>query len=148
MLNFWDLVSISELGVVLSPIYFYFQTTDPKHIIAILGTIVTAAIVESSKIYLFPFWSRPAGARGCDLLTIDGSAENKPGFPSGHSAMIAYFGAFYGLWNSPYFLMYVAAIAASRYFKRCHSIPQIVAGLILGVVLGIGAHYFVRPHKA
>jgi membrane-associated phospholipid phosphatase len=150
-LTIWNIISLSEVGVLMAPIVLYLQNYNIRHIIAFAGIITTACITEGLKIIVFPKWHRPNGAFGCDLLTIAGSAEGRPGFPSGHSSMISFFGAYYGLLGNSSFLLYVGLIAASRYYKRCHTISQILGGLGLGIAIGLGLRCAVtnmRPFKA
>lgn len=139
------------MGVLIAPIVFFLHDHNIRHLIAFTGIVATACITESLKVAVFPTWYRPKGAFACDLLTIAGSADGRPGFPSGHSSMIAFFGTYYGLLSNPYFLTYVILIAASRYYKRCHTIAQILGGLGLGVAIGIGVRWQtanMRPFKA
>lgn len=134
--NTWDYISFSEvLFILIVPIYQYIQTLDPVHLVAFFGVQITNIAVEGLKAFVFPTYSRPRGAKRCDLLNTCPNDNGKPGMPSGHSAAIAFYGVFYKISN-PLFLVYVALIAASRYFKKCHSIPQIIVGLLFGATLG------------
>lgn len=139
----WNAISLSELLVNAVPIYWYFTTWNNIHIFGFLGIVLTATIVELSKKYILPNWSRPDGASGCDLLCRSHNDEGKPGMPSGHTAMIAFFGSYYSI-QSPYFWTYALLIMLSRYFKKCHTIAQIIVGLLLGLLLGYGTRQLVN----
>lgn len=134
----WNVISLSELIVLVSPIYFWMTTHNIIHILAILGIIVTMTITESIKHWILPSWSRPKGARGCDLLCTSQNDDGKPGMPSGHMSSLAFYGGFYNITN-PLFYVYGILVAVSRWGKRCHSLDQILGGTILGGALGIGA---------
>jgi hypothetical protein len=132
----WNIISLSELIVLLSPIYFWFTTYNTIHIIALLGIIVTMIITESIKLWVLPTWSRPEGAKGCDLLCMSRNDEGKPGMPSGHMSSLAFYGGFYKITN-PLFYVYGLLVALSRWGKRCHSVDQILGGTVLGGSLGL-----------
>jgi membrane-associated phospholipid phosphatase len=135
MLSIWDVISISLVPLMLSPLYFWFMTNNTKHLIGFAGLVVTSISVESLKKYVFTSQHRPRGAKGCDLFCIHNSDENKPGMPSGHAATVAFYGTFYNITN-PLYIIYVILMATSRYMKKCHSIPQIIAGLLFGAGMG------------
>ncbi len=83
---------------------------------------------------------RLKGARDCDLMCMDGNQEGKPGMPSGHSSAAAFFSAFYyqqttNPWIKAGLVLYVIIMMVSRYMKRCHSIPQIAVGGIIGLLM-------------
>jgi membrane-associated phospholipid phosphatase len=136
----WNTISLSELLIPLFPTYWYLTTWNPIHLYGFLGIILTGSLVEIIKKFILPTMTRPEGAKGCDLLCKSTNDTNKPGMPSGHTAMIAFFGSYYGI-QSPYFIGYVILIMMSRYFKKCHTIMQILAGLLLGLCIGFGLRY-------
>lgn len=133
--TFWDYISLSELILLLSPIYFWFTTYNTMHLVALVGIIVTMAITEGIKHFILPTWSRPTGAKGCDLLCLSPNDEGKPGMPSGHMSSLGFYGGFYQITN-PLFYVYGLLVAMSRWAKRCHSVDQIIAGAVMGGGLG------------
>lgn len=142
----WNIISLSELIVFISPIYFWITTYNIIHIIAILGIIVTMIITESIKYWILPTWSRPKGARGCGLFCSDQNDEGKPGMPSGHMSSLAFYGGFYKITN-PIFYVYGILVAMSRWGKRCHSIDQILGGTVLGGSLGLFTNSLMKFDK-
>jgi membrane-associated phospholipid phosphatase len=132
----WDLVSLSIIPLILSPIYYFYTTGNQYHLLGFIGIIITSVSVELLKKYVFTTQYRPRGAKGCDLFCIHETDEGLSGMPSGHAATVAFYGTFYNITN-PFYIMYVLLIAASRYMKKCHSIPQIVAGLLFGTSMGL-----------
>jgi membrane-associated phospholipid phosphatase len=132
----WDIVSLSIIPLILSPLYFWYTTKNTFHLIGFAGVVLTSLSVDALKRYIFPSQHRPRGAKGCDLFCIHETDENRPGMPSGHAATVAFYGIFYNI-KSPIYLIYVLLMAVSRYMKNCHSIPQIVAGLLFGAVMGL-----------
>jgi membrane-associated phospholipid phosphatase len=136
--SIWDYISFSEIIFIFAmPIYYFIITHDSIHIFALLGIQGTNIVVELLKRFVFYDWKRPQNATRCDLLNMSKYDGNMPGMPSGHSATIAFYGAFYGI-TSPLFYSYVVLIGMSRYFKNCHTIMQIIMGLVLGGALGYG----------
>jgi hypothetical protein len=133
--TFWDYVSLSELVVLLSPLYFWFTTYNVIHLIAFAGIILTMGITESIKHFVLPTWSRPSGAKGCDLLCLSPNDEGKPGMPSGHMSSLGFYAGFYKI-TDPFFYVYGLLVAASRWAKRCHTPAQITAGAVMGTGLG------------
>lgn len=83
---------------------------------------------------------RPKGACDCDLLCMDGNQEGKPGMPSGHSSAAAFFSAFYyqqtsNPWIKVSLILYTILVMTSRYLKKCHSLSQIAAGGLIGLLM-------------
>ena len=142
----WNIISLSELIVLASPIYFWMTSHNIIHIIAILGIITTMAITEGIKHWILPTWYRPKGARGCGLLCTNQNDEGKPGMPSGHMSSIAFYGGFYKITN-PLFYIYAILVAFSRWGKRCHSVDQILGGTVLGGSLGLFTNSLMKFDK-
>lgn len=139
MYSVWDIISMSEIILIISPIYFYIKSHNIIHVAALIGLIATLIATEGIKQYMLPSWKRPSGAKGCDLLCKSPSDEGRPGMPSGHMAVTAFYGAFYKI-TSPFYYIYAILIALSRYYKRCHSIAQIIGGTIFGASCGYAIH--------
>jgi membrane-associated phospholipid phosphatase len=110
--------------------------------------IVLAGVVEIIKIATIPYinrypWlKRPKEAKNCSCINTGGYAGNDPGFPSGHAAVITYTVLALALIASTsdrplaYAIAVVAIfmVSASRIARKCHTIPQVVAGIILGAL--------------
>jgi len=141
-----DLVSFSVIGLYLLPWYRYVQSHALSDLIPFVGMIVTVALNETLKHLVIGDASpRPPRARDCNLWVNDGPQGGRPGAPSGHSAQVAFF-AMYALmdpWWSPLsrgaLVVYALAVMASRAWKQCHTLGQIVSGGILGTVLAAAA---------
>lgn len=133
--SIWDITSLSLIPLVLSPLYFWYTTQNIYHLIGFAGIILTVISVEALKYFVFPGQYRPTNAKGCDLFCLHETDENKPGMPSGHAATVAFYGLFYNITN-PLYIGYVALMVTSRYRKHCHTIPQIIAGLLFGAGIG------------
>ena len=132
----WDIISLTLIPLILSPIYFWYSTQNTYHLIGFAGIMITSLSVEVLKQTLFSNQYRPSKAKGCDLFCLHETDEDKPGMPSGHAATVAFYGTFYNIQN-PLYLIYVILMAISRYMKNCHSIPQIIAGLLFGASMGL-----------
>ena len=63
--------------------------------------------------------------------------------PSSHSATTAFFTAFYYQQTDNGFIHsgligYDILMMMSRYFMKCHTIPQIIVGTLLGIGISLG----------
>lgn len=136
-----NFISMSIVSVYIIPIILYFLTNNSLHIFALIGSITTTFISELLKYTVFKEISvRPVGARDCNYLCNDGNQAGQPGMPSSHSAEVAFFCGFYLFYTKTpliriILILYAIAIMYSRYIKRCHTIYQIVAGVVLGLIL-------------
>jgi membrane-associated phospholipid phosphatase len=132
----WDIISLSLIPLILSPLYFWYTTNNIYHLIGFAGIMLTSVSVEALKRFVFSSQHRPQRAKGCDLFCLHETDEGRPGMPSGHAATVAFYGTFYSITN-PIYIIYVILMATARYMKNCHSIPQIVAGLLFGAAFGL-----------
>ena len=127
--------------VYIIPLILYIFTGNWIHGKAFLGAAGTTIISETIKYFFIGDSSpRPTGAKNCNMLCNDGSQAGQPGMPSSHSAEAAFFsGYYYQQTTNPFIrsalILYAAAIMASRYIKRCHTINQIGVGALLGLSL-------------
>lgn len=132
----WDLLSMSILGLFLVPLVFFAWTQHTRHLWIFLGLVLVYLGSEGIKHYLLAptGWTiakRPAGASNCNLWCDNGRQEGRPGMPSTHSAEAAYMALVYGsnaATGGIVWWIYAAAVMLARYQKRCHTIPQLLAG--------------------
>ena len=91
------------------------------------------------------FTVRPEGANNWDLLSKNDYSDkiNPPGFPSGHMTTVTFFSS-YILFGSETNILekmslngLIIITAWARYFKGVHNIPQILAGILLGLFIGV-----------
>jgi membrane-associated phospholipid phosphatase len=141
---FWkwdDLVSASVILLYAVPWIRYAITWDLQELRAFWGMIGTVALNESLKHFVIGKASpRPAQATNCNLWANDGPQGGRPGMPSGHSAHVSFFTGYYLQTLSPspwtYLLVaYALLVMFSRWTKCCHSLPQILSGSALGLLL-------------
>ena len=158
-----DLISTFPLVIYFSLLYNFI--INPKKnkvdLVLFISEMLGAFLVKLLKKieYPMPFYKltrRPKGSSNCDYLSRNGpSKKNAPGFPSGHMNSVSIFAAFM-IFSKYYvsqekdilkfisknFLFLVANIgivaltAFARYYKKCHSILQIVCGTLLGTIIG------------
>jgi membrane-associated phospholipid phosphatase len=90
---------------------------------------------------------RPEGAKDCDYLSCGGIVKpNSPGMPSGHMATTSYF----VIYNILYIIknnynkmlifgniMLLILMGWARITKKCHNLSQVIAGTILGSLIGV-----------
>lgn len=103
---------------------------------ALIGLIVTGQIIDLIKYYT-PYYGRPKGACNCNLWADNGNQEGKPAMPSGHAGLSTFFSLYYfhyiqTPWIRTMLVIYPILVMRSRYVKHCHTLPQLVAGSILG----------------
>ena len=136
-----DLISMSAALLYAVPVIGYALSGNFIHIKAFLGLFATMGLGESIKYYIIKELSpRPKGASDCNLWCNDGVQEGKPGMPSGHSSQVSFFASFYydqtsNEWIRAGLIFYALLVMISRYLKRCHTIPQIAAGALLGLLM-------------
>ena len=137
----WDLISLSAAALYAIPVIGFFIDQPFIHIKAFLGLFATTGIGEFIKHYLIKEASpRPKGAKDCNLWCNDGVQEGRPGMPSGHSSQVTFFASFYygqtkNEWIRAALVVYALLVMVSRYEKRCHTVPQIAAGALLGFLI-------------
>ncbi len=140
-MNLLNAISFSVVFLYLVPIVLAIYTQQVKHLLGFVGLYGTTLFSEFLKHYVVQGRSpRPKGATDCNLLCNDGNQEGRPGMPSSHSAEVAFFAGYY--WDQVenpllrgVLVAYAFAVMASRYLKRCHTIHQIGAGALLGLIL-------------
>ena len=105
---------------------------------------------------------RPRNAKHCNLENNDGDVGNEPGYPSGHMATTSFMTNLYylkqckiktmsncflyNIWNLKFMSNYILYniwnlfMAYARYKKNCHTIFQIIAGYLLGLIVAIALY--------
>jgi membrane-associated phospholipid phosphatase len=142
-MNFQDFLSSSILILYIIPIILYGITRNPYHKIAFIGTLGATAISECIKhIFIKEASPRPQGAMNCNIMCTNGNREGKPGMPSSHAATVAFFATYYvrhtnNLYIRGILISYAVLVMMSRYHKRCHTVPQIMVGALLGGSMGM-----------
>jgi hypothetical protein len=160
-----DAVSLSFLGAFVGPVVAWAATRDTWWL-WLLGALIGAnAVVAGVKtathgVDVRGSWLvRPAGAHGCDAFCAAGASGGAPGFPSGHMTTVATVvaGAWLGLREKSdgtrllvvlLGVPWIAAMAWARWAKRCHTVPQILAGVIWGFTVAAAIGWVsgrVRP---
>ena len=145
-MNFQDFISSSILIIYIIPIILYGITHKSYHEIAFIGTLATTAISECIKhIFIKEVSPRPQGAMNCNVMSTNGNQEGKPGMPSSHAATIAFFTTYYvrhtqNLYIRVILISYALLVMMSRYHKRCHTVPQIMVGALLGGSMAMLLH--------
>ena len=138
-----NIISMSVILVYIIPGILYVYTQNTREIIAIIGAFGTNVLSEGIKYFIIGTRSpRPKGAEGCNLLCTDGIQEERPGMPSGHSALVGFFVGYYwnetsNQWSRPGLLLFAALVMYSRYAKRCHTMQQIILGGLFGLSMSI-----------
>lgn len=141
-----DAISMSSSLLFIIPIILYIKTGLFYHINILLGFIFTILSSEFIKRNIIGNLSiRPQGANNCNVLCNDGIQEGKPGMPSSHMASLLYITTVYyditPVLVQKLLIVYVIFMAIARYFKKCHSVLQILAGSLYGIIIGLSVRY-------
>ena len=160
LLLFADLVSLAPLVIFLTLLYNFIILPNKNilDLVLFIYLMLAGFIVRFLKDLPYPkSWrwitDRPLGAGNCDYFSRNGLCKpGTPGMPSGHMthttifAVVMILGRYFSakgrkinIENILFYGINVALIvvmAFARYYKKCHNIPQIIAGFILGSVLG------------
>ena len=133
-----DTISISILIVYVFPAYMFILYKHIWWLLFLLGLISANVVVESVKGLLVEY-SRPLGAKGCDLFCVGGDVGGQPAFPSGHmTATTMFVGVMWLHYGHTYILLagipWILAMGWSRWIKRCHTWQQVVGGIFTGTV--------------
>jgi len=133
-----DTISISILIVYLFPAYMFILYKHIWWLLFLIGLISANIVVESLKGVLVEY-SRPLGAKGCDLFCVGGDVGGQPAFPSGHmTATTMFVGVMWLHYGHTYILLagipWILAMGWSRWIKRCHTWQQVVGGIFTGTV--------------
>jgi len=135
------MISMSAALLYVVPIIGYIVNNNYIHIKALLGLLATTGIGEFIKHYIIKEGSpRPKGAKDCNLWCNDGKQDGRPGMPSGHSSQVTFFASYYygqtkNEWIRAGLIVYALLVMFSRYEKHCHTVPQILAGALLGFII-------------
>ena len=149
--NIYDVISLSLVPLYAVPGMIGLVKYSPAYILCSIAApfvSFTNELIKKrvGKLSDNPIFYRPKGAVNCTLL--NGRCDpNAPAFPSGHVATTTYI--VYTLYRltfrnaiDSYFIhlttaiIYVCLMGYSRYAKRCHNIPQVVAGVGYGLLCG------------
>ena len=162
-----DWVSLAPAACYVALLALLVATRDPYYIVIAVGMTTIALAVKLTKAATRPFLSgnewlaRPSGARGCGALNGEecdggeaGHGGKCPGMPSGHQAVIAFFVfsvIFYHrltVVSAPLWIALLAlnfAVGVSRVYKECHTIPQVVAGSVVGILIAVALYQVISP---
>lgn len=161
-LSRWDdVISLSVISLYAIPCFLALITQNLRELLPLVGMLFTVGLNETLKYAVIGERSpRPAGARDCNVWVSDGPQAGRPGMPSGHSAHVSFVAGYYlqRIANisalSPItrfllavaLLLYALLVMLSRYTKCCHTVPQLLVGSSLGLLMSVVFHSFVlRP---
>jgi len=137
------------IGAFVLPWVLYFNTQ--QIFFAALG--VAAPLIDLSTAVIkrltghYDFGKRPDGACGCDIFCVGPNVSGRPGFPSGHATVSTFVSAVLCWWYpdaTVYGVVYVLLTCIARYAKKCHSVLQLIVGVIYGL---LAAYAFITIYK-
>ncbi len=151
----WDAVSLGVLLAWAAPLAGLALTRDPAYLLMAAGLVgceVTTRALQALPVPMHPPGhprARPLAARDCNGFNGGGSYRGRNGMPSGHVTVVA-FASLTALaiecaggrlpatrmwWGVAGCIAAVAAVAASRLARHCHTTAQVLAGAALGTAL-------------
>ena len=128
----WLANGISATYLIVFPLCVWKQ--DWATLAAVVGTVGGVVALKRAT-GSYAWGQRPVGAYGCGPFCDGGNSSGAPGFPSGHVAAVAAFVAAGGI-GLDVGIPWIAAMAWARVAKRCHSLLQVVAGGLFGLLAG------------
>ena len=156
MSTFWDYVSISIVGALVYPVIRFVETRRLQYLLMFVGILLadyaTKLVKDFTKDMEMAALKRPINAVNCDIFCRNGNCENKPGFPSGHMTIVTFFFVYLYLlegkasdWGFVLFAtVCVLLVGMARFWKRCHTILQVICGIIWGAVAALLWHHICR----
>ena len=150
-MNYWGLMILYYILYEFKLLPYLFSVRY------IIGFTTIIAISEVIKIIVYPYTKlakRPIGANNSNFLANNGNVEGKPGLPSTHSAIASYFFIynFLILYNTNliknttiFHILNISILLGTgwaRYYKKCHSMIQIITGVVFGMVYATLFYYF------
>jgi membrane-associated phospholipid phosphatase len=151
-----DYVSMATVSVFVFPIARWAETGDWRFAAMALGAVLADGATKLVKIATrgstVAAFKRPPGARDCDFFCRNGDCAGRPGFPSGHATLVAFFfvylyllsGRMYGVLYLCVAIAAIAAVCAARIVKRCHTLLQVVVGTLWGAAAAFLWDWTVR----
>lgn len=142
---FWDAVSTTPFVLIL--VLGLIGRFDI--VIGAFGVNMIEKIIKYvSRPYLadHTWLQRPSGACDCSWMNTGGNVAGRPGFPSGHAAIISFIVVAVIL-SYPKLKRDVAAwiigvtiiilVDVSRIKRKCHTPLQVIAGTLLGITCAV-----------
>lgn len=148
--DYFSFIPLFYLVIVLVQSYHKFYGLIFVVAVALMVLIELFKMVSTPWLDTFHWMKRPEGAMNCNCINRGGDVSGKAGFPSGHVAVTCFIlvsiyvhvlrtqthPILITLWGL-YAMVQVYFVAWSRIRKRCHTVPQTVAGGVIGVATAI-----------
>lgn len=115
-------------------------------LVFLVGKQIPERILKDLVFKKQPLNTRPTGAMDCNLINRGGDATSKPGFPSGHTttASFLFFIQIFQFINTnknggllTLSGIFAVLVPFARVALRCHTLPQVMGGFILGCLLAL-----------
>lgn len=153
MLTVWDAISLAVIPAMAYPVIRLGQTPNRRFMVIFVGVVAVALLMRARNAIAAPpaYLLRPKGANNCSTFNRGGSCEHRVGMPSGHVLLTSYV-LFAVLWTSEHansvpanagVMAAALLMAVARVKKGCHTVAQVAAGLVLGMVMAKLAAYAI-----
>ena len=148
----WNLISLAVLPLMAVPWLAFSVTGNLGYLVILAGCVFCEALIKlTRKLPVVAEWQlRPVGAADCGICNDGGNYEGRIGMPSGHVALTTYIAVSLVMMRGTCAKAMVLAafavilMATSRVRRRCHTIPQVIVGALLGAGMAVGGGRFVR----
>lgn len=145
---FANAVSSMLIGFIMYPFLRLLQSFTWFNVKYVVGLLCVMAFIKLAH-SLPPngLYARPKGACDCGIANDGGNYEGRSGMPSGHVMTTAYVLFVLSLRSKNMLSTLVSccvivAMMYARLVKKCHTMPQVIMGVLLGLVSSAVATYF------
>jgi membrane-associated phospholipid phosphatase len=153
MIVIWDFISLLIIAIAAYPFIRYIETLECTYLIIVAGVVFCQVFIKLTRqlhsLKIYKFMIRPKGACNCNIMNSGGSYENRIGMPSGHMLMTTYVIVSLILLNPTILTISLGSIViilmgCSRYYKLCHTVPQVVVGITVGIIFAYITNIIIK----
>lgn len=158
-----DVLSLYEFSVYFV-LFVLFIATNNIYFVILFLALFSKQIPERilKRFVSHKYNKRPSDAVNCNMINKGGDASRRGGFPSGHSTVSSFVATYlvflfimikknnrtdHSMQTKITQLMIFALLFAIimpviRFLNHCHTLPQVLAGFIFGIIFAIGFIFF------
>lgn len=141
-------ISFLLVGFIIYPFICLIDSFSWWNVKYVLGLLLVVGFIKlAHSLPAQGMLARPKGACNCGITNGGGSYEHRSGMPSGHVMTTTYILCMIAiksnnLYTSVVSVALIISMMVSRVVKKCHTIPQVIAGALLGFASSTVVTYF------